>query len=289
MVNAQRTRLRRREIAERDLGAVVDLLVRGFPARRRRYWEHGLRRMGERPAVEGCPRFGFLLEGEAGPVGVSLMLFGTVPAAAGRGIRCNLSSWAVDPAYRAQAPLLVASVLKRRDVTFTNTSPAPHTWATIEAQGFRAYASGQVLLAPALAPAREPARVVDDPQAWRDLPEARLLDDHRGFGCTCFVVEAADGLHPFVVLPFRPRAGRLRLPVMQVIYVGDVSAVARFGAPVGRWLLGRGVIGLVVDGGPLPGGPPVLGRRRAVRKYCKGPHPPRLGDLSYTERVIFGP
>ena len=45
--------------------------------------------------------------------------------------------------YRMHAPLLIAAALKRRDVTYMNVSPAPHTWSTVEAQGFQAYASGQ--------------------------------------------------------------------------------------------------------------------------------------------------
>ena len=75
MVNEEPSRIRRREIVEADLGGVTDLLVRGFPARPRAYWQRGLRRMGERPALAGCPRYGFLLEAGARPVGVALMLF----------------------------------------------------------------------------------------------------------------------------------------------------------------------------------------------------------------------
>ena len=140
MVNDVQLRVRRREIMDADLPGVVDVLLRGFPTRGRAHWERGLRRMGQRPALDGCPRYGFLLETGSGPVGVSLMLFDGGGAAGSARLRCNLSSWAVDPAFRMQAPLLVASALKRRDVTYTNISPAPHTWSTIEAQGFEAYA-----------------------------------------------------------------------------------------------------------------------------------------------------
>lgn len=289
MVDGAQGQVRRREIEAGDLAGVVDLLARGFPARPRLYWERGLRRMAERPAVDGCPRYGFLLEAGGRPVGVALMLFGTVGVGSGAAIRCNLSSWTVDPAFRVQAALLVASVLKRRDVTFTNISPAPHTWATIEAQGFRAYAEGQVLVAPALAPSAVTARVSADPRAWHHLPEAALLDDHRGYGCTCLCAEAADGIHPFVFLPFRARSGRLPLPFMQLVYARDIEDFSRFARPLGLWLLARGRLGVVMDGNNSPGGPPILRRLGRGRKYVKGPNPPRLGDLSYTERVIFGP
>ncbi len=318
MVDEGGIRIRRREIGTGDLAGVTDLLGRGFPGRPRRYWERGLRRMGERPGVEGCPRYGFLLEAGGATVGVALTLFSAAPRGLAGGIaggtaggpasiRCNLSSWTVDPAYRMQAPLLIASLLKRRDVTFTNISPAPHTWSTIEAQGFRAYADGQALLAPALAPAPSPAlarrgspvRVSAEAAGWRGLPEAALLDDHLGYGCTCLAVEAADGIHPFVFLPFRARSGRLPLPLMQLVYARDVADFARLARPIGLWLLARGTVGVMVDVGVTVdggvehggdhGGPPVLRRFRRGRKYAKGPEVPRLGDLSYSERVIFGP
>ena len=288
MVNEASSRIRRREIVDADLGGVADLLVRGFPARPRTYWERGLRRMAARPALAGCPRYGFLLEAGARPVGVALMLFD----ARGEGderLRCNLSSWTVDPAFRMQAPMLIASVLKRPDVTFVNLSAAPHTWATIEAQGFRAYAERQFVVAPALARAGEQARALADPAAWRGLPEARLLDDHRGYGCLNLVVEAVDGAHPFVFLPVRARSGRVPLPLHQLIFSRDLAELWRFAGTLGRALVARGSIGVLVDGAPPPGGPPILHRRARGRAYFKGPHAPRLGDLSYTERVMFGP
>ena len=289
MVNGASSRVRRREIGEDDLPGVVDALVRGFPSRSRGYWNRGLGRMVDRPALDGCPRYGFLLEAEGRPVGVVLTLFDAPLVDGVPRIRCNLSSWTVDPAHRMQAPLLVASVLKRRDVTYTNISPAPHTWPTIEAQGFVAYAEGQTLVAPALSRGGEAARVVEGASAWRDLPEATLLDDHARYGCTCLVVQAADGPHPFAFLPFRARSGRLALPFMQLVYCRELAAVSRFAGVIGRHLLRRGTVALLVDGDPPPPGLVPLRRFRRGRKYVKGPHPPRLGDLSYTERVIFGP
>jgi hypothetical protein len=288
MVNDVQPRVRRREIVQADLPGVVDALVRGFPGRDRGHWERGLRRMGERPSLAGCPRFGFLLEAGSGPVGVSLMLYDGVAAGDSLTLRCNLSSWTVDPAFRMQAPLLVASALKRRDVTYTNISPAPHTWATIEAQGFQAYAWGQYLVVPRLARARERVRVRRDAAAWRDLPEAGLLADHAGYGCHVLTVEAADGLHPFVFQPFRARSGRVPLPLMQLIFCRDIAGVSRFSAALGGALLARGAPGLVMDAPPEPGGPPLLRHVRRGRRYFRGPNPPRLGDLSYTERAIFG-
>ena len=285
VVNDAPSRLRRREIRIEDLPGVVDLLLRGFPARPRAYWERGLRRMHERHPVEGYPRYGFLLDDGSRPVGTVLMLVARDRVGT---TRCNLSSWTVDPAYRAQAPLLIASALKRPDVTFTNISAAPHTWPIIEAQGFVAFADGQSLVLPLLGPVGERARISADPASWRGLPEAALLDDHLGYGCVCLTVEGAGELRPLVLLPVRARTGRYPLPLLQVVFCRDAADVPRFAGALGRWMLRCGAVGLLVDG-EVPGG--LVGRRRIRRgrKYAHGPHPPRLGDLAYTEIVIFGP
>lgn len=288
MVNVPRAGVLRREIEDRDLDGVVAALLRGFPHRPRAFWERGIARLAARPKIDGCPRYGMLLAQGDRPVGVALMLYSEVPGDPPQ-IRCNLSSWTVDPAFRMHAPLLVGPALKRRDVTFTNLSAAPHTWRTIEAQGFRPTSSRQALAWTAVAARHEPARVSADPRGWAGLPEARLLDDHHGYGCTVLVVEASDGPHPFVTVPVRLRSGRLRVPLAQLIYSRDLSSFARFAGVIGRRLLGLGALGVVMDGDLAPGSVPVWRGFRQVRHYAKGPHSPRPGDLSYTERAIFGP
>lgn len=294
MVNGMDTilRVRRREIRDPDLEAVACLLARGFPRRDVGYWRMGLHRMADRPVPPtGCPRYGYLLETEAGPVGAVLLLCSETVENGEARIRCNASSWYTEPAYRMHAPLLIAAALKRRDVTYINVSPAPHTWPTVEAQGFRAYASGQAIVCPMLAAAREPADVhaigPDDGAACAPA-DAALLTDHAALGCTSLVVEAADGAYPFVFLPFRIRSGRFPLPLMQLIYCRDPADFGRFAAPLGRALLRRGFPGVVLDADMPLGGLVAVRRFGQSRKYFRGPHRPRIGDLAYTERVIFG-
>ena len=278
--------VRRREIAETDLSGMADLLARGFPKRSRDYWARGLDRMARRTDVPpGCPRFGSLLEAQGRPVGALLMLFRTEN---GR-LLCNLSSWTVEPDYRLHAPLLVAAALRQHGATFTNLSPAPHTWPTIEAQGFERFADRSEIVFPT--PSRRGRDVVVFPEAggFAHLAEASLLDDHVGYGCLVAVVSTAEGPQPFVFLPLRVRSGRIPLPLAQLVYCRDLAAYRRLAGALGRALLGRGVFGVVVD----ETGPPsvwnrLLARRRR-RRYFRGPTPPPIGNLAYTERVIFGP
>ena len=279
--------IRCRQILDADIPAVAALLARGFPGRSESYWSAGLARLAARAVPDGLPRVGFLLEAGGSPVGALLLIFSRT-AESGR-LRCNLSSWYVDPRYRSHAALLGMVPLRYRAATFLNISAAPNTWPIIEAQGFRRYTAGQVVACPALARS-EAGLTVASFQDDGSLPaaEARLLADHAACGCLSLVGRSPDGAHPFVLMPMRGLRGRLPLPAAQLVYCRSLDAVRRFAGPIGRFLLARGRPLLVLDAdAPLSGLPGVFWRDRA-RKYCKGPETPRLGDLAYTEFVLFG-
>ena len=287
------TRVRCRAIQERDLDAVIGLLGEGFPARPAAYWRQGFERIMARPLPTGLPRFGYMIEHEGRPVGVILLIHVGHAGHAADEIRCNISSWYVDPSFRMHASMLIFFALKRKSVTYVNISPAPHTWATIEAQGFHRYTSGQFIGLPALLPgeAGVEVRTLDDAspaEAFGDLPERQLLRDHAAMGCLSLVVEARDGPHPFVLLPFKIKSGRVPLPARQLIYCRAIEDYLRFAGTIGRHLLRRGIPFVVHDAnGHEPG---MLGYFRfgMGQKYFRGPNPPRRGDIAYTERVIFG-
>ncbi len=279
--------VRCRQIGEADLARVADLLARGFPARPRHYWTRGLDRLAQREPPAGVPRFGYVLEDGSTAVGAILLIFSMVTVDGAPTLRCNLSSWYVEPAYRGHAAMLSIMPFRHKRATFINISAAPNTWATIEAQGFRRYTAGQVVSWPALARAERGLEILPfDPRA--DLPEAQLLADHAATGCLSLLGRGPEGLTPFVVMPVRIKQGRLPTPAMQLVYCRSIEAVVRFAAPLGRTLLKRGRPLLLVDAnGPMPGLPGVFWQDRA-RRYAKGTSPPRLGDLAYTEFTIFG-
>src|SRR5947209_8156542 len=150
--------VRRREIEEADLGAVAELFARGFRLRRKSYWLRGFSRMRGRTVPAGYARYGLMLESDGRPVGAILTIYSSVPADGGFAIRCNLSSWYVEPEFRSYAPLLAS--FRDAAVTYVNISPAPNTWATIEAQGFNCIREGWFLSFPALSRGGERARIV---------------------------------------------------------------------------------------------------------------------------------
>lgn len=289
------TAVRGRQISEADIDAIADLLTRGFAGRPRQYWKRGLERQATRPVVPGCPRLGYMLESDGKAVGAVLVLCSSFETGDQRTTRCNLSSWYVDPAYRAHASLLTLLAMKHKGVTYTNISPARPTWPTVEAQGFTRYCSGQFFSMPLLSLRMPGVRVEvvrpDDTRAEiTALPEFELLIGHAEYGCLSLVCFAPDATaHPFILLPFRIRKGRVPLPCMHLIYCRDIADFVAFANPVGRMLLRRAKSCVILDAvGPVPG---LVGMYREARgrKYFKGPVAPRLGDLAYTEFVVFGP
>ena len=288
--DAMQTRVRCRTIREDDLDRVADLLVEGFPKRKRSYWTNGFDRLKSRPGPPNLPRFGYLIEQDTTPVGVVLLLSHSLEGADGPYTRCNISSWYVDPSFRMHASMLIFFALKHRAATYLNISPAPHTWATIEAQGFTRYTDGQVIAMPALRPGGWGARIHRfEPERFASLPERQLLADHAAMGCDSLVVEADGDLHPFVFIPFRVKSGKYPVPARQLVYCRSMDAYRQFAGPIGRHYLKRLVPLLVHDGDGVDPGFVGYYRDGMGPKYYRGPNPPGRGDIAYTERVIFGP
>ena len=284
---APAAKLRVREIREGDLPAIAALLNRGFAFRSIDYWLRGLERHANRPRPSNYPAFGYCLDHDGAPVGVILLLFSEVRAGAESIVRCNVSSWYVEPSFRAFAPLMVRAATKDKRVTYFNITPAPHTWSTVEAQGFSVYCKGQVYGALALSrPARQAKVELFSEQAGEGLDAytADLLRQHAAFGCLSLVVRDGARAYPFV---FQKHRLKDVFPVYRLIYCRDIDDLRRFAGNVGRFLARRGGLLVRFDANaPVHG---IIGwySEKRGRKYAKGPRPPLLGDLAFTEAALF--
>jgi hypothetical protein len=294
-VTASRPQIRCREIGEGDLDRVADLLTRGFAGRSRDYWMQGLRRQAARRDVpQGYPRFGYMLDHDGAPVGALLLLYTLRPSDGELSIHCNLSSWYVEPAFRNYAPMLAKIAQRHNDVTYFNISPARWTWPIVEAQGFNAYCRGLFFSFPLITrPVKDMTVeiVTSDATEVDGLPasEVELLTRHAAYGCLSLVCRTATAVTPFVLQPMRIRRGRISLPAMQLIYCRDVADYVACAGVLGKLLARRGKFSVALDAnGPVEGVTGIYTERRG-RKYCKGPHRPRLADLSDTELVLYGP
>ncbi len=284
---ASGAKLRVREIVESDLAAIAELLHRGFSFRSTAYWLRGLERQARRPRPLGYPVFGYCLDNAGLPVGVILLLFSEVLAGAETVVRCNVSSWYVEPEFRAFGSLLVRAATRDKSVTYFNITPAPHTWSTVEAQGFSVYCKGQVYGALALSRPAPNVQVelFSENGALGLTPfEADLLRQHASFGCLSIVVHDGSRCHPFV---FQKHRVKDLVPVYRLIYCRDIGDLQRFAGNVGRFLARRGGLLVRFDANrPVSG---IVGwySEKRGRKYAKGPTPPLLGDLAFTEAAIF--
>lgn len=289
MLTPEPPKVRCRQIGQADLEAVADLLREGFPERSRKYWTSGFARIEARPAPDGAPRYGYVLEVDGELVGVLLLLF--TGEAEGRSA-FNVSSWYVRPAFRGFATLLVTMALRRKDAVYLNTSPIAHSLPVLAALGFRQLTGGQFLSAPLLSRGAGRAKVrqvlADDLHAlYPRLAEFELLRAHAAQGCLSLVCEAGGQQTPFV---FARRHIRYSpVGVVQLLWCRATEDFVDCAGALGRALALRGALLAISDAnGAVPG---LVGRYFAGKspKFFKGPAAPRINDLAFTEAVIFGP
>jgi hypothetical protein len=282
--------LRSREIRVADLPSVATLLARGFPRRSRSFWLRALEQLTAREPPQDLPKYGYLLESDDVPVGVILFICSAIREGEKTVIRCNQSSWYVEPYFRAYAPLLLLKASRDKDVTYSNLSPMPHTWPIIEAQGFTRYCDGVFVAVPVLSHSSggEQVKVFDahcKPEVAFDPHQQELMLEHARYGCISLWCATADRAYPFI---FRPRLVRGIVPCVQMIYCPEIAEFVRFAGPIGRFLAVRGRPLVIIDAnGPVAG---LVGAyfRDRPRRYFKGPQRPRLGDLTYTELALWG-
>jgi hypothetical protein len=288
-------KIRCREISETDIESVADLLTRGFAWRSREYWMQGLRRQATREVPNGYPRFGYMLDYDGMAVGVLLLLYASRFNGSEAAIHCNLSSWYVDPELRNYASLLTKIAQRHKEVTYLNISPATWTWPIIETQGFNSYCNGLFFSIPVLSRVTSGITIETISSATRVIEglskaEVELLTRHERYGCVSLVCRTASGsTFPFILLPMRLRRGWIAPPAMQLIYCRNIAEYIQCAGAIGRAIIRHGKISVILpSNGRVPGLTGIYSSARG-RKYFKGPHPPRLADLTDTELVLYGP
>jgi hypothetical protein len=134
--------------------------------------------------------------------------------------------------------------------------------------------------------------ISSDTRTIEGLPQTdvELLTRHAQYGCVSLVCRTTTGdAFPFILSPLRIRRGRVTPPAMQLVYCRDTAEYVRCAGAIGRVLLRNGKLPVILDSnGPVPGLAGIFSRARG-RKYFKGPHRPRLADLTDTELVLYGP
>jgi hypothetical protein len=288
-MKSSENQIRVRKICDDDLGKAVELLAKGFARRSRQFWFSFLQTIAKRNSPEQMPRYGYFLETDGVPVGILLLLSTMYDSEDGQKIRCNVSSWYVEPHYRLYASLLSSQATKLSGVTYLNIDPATHTHAMLAAQGFQEYVRGQFLAIPALSSfAGEWPRLLSldqDPDCPFESFERKLLIDHAGYGCISIWCVTNESAYPFV---FVKRHLKRIMPCVQLVYCRSIDDLVHFARPLGFFLAKKGFPLLMVDANAaIPG---LVGKyyEGVMPKYFKGAAQPRIGDSAYTETAMFG-
>jgi hypothetical protein len=115
-----------------------------------------------------------------------------------------------------------------------------------------------------------------------------MLQRHAEYGCLSLVCHSAQAVLPFIFFSLRKRRGFIPLPAMQLGYCRSIADYIDCAGAIGRYLLWRGKPIIIVDATEAMAGLPGIYSEARGRKYYKGPHRPRLGDLADTELAIYG-
>ena len=280
-----------REIVPADFDELLLLLKKGFPERSRAHYVRALERLGAHATPQGFPKYGYLLEVDGAIVGVVMTIASSMTVNGEDRLRINVSSWYVDPEFRLYAAIMTSRVRLYKQATHLNVTPSPHTWPMLEALGYRRICNGGFFALAGLGGPSVTARVRRvstsvEPGGGLSRSEAELLRAHASYGCISLVCEWEDRRYPFVFVPSTIRWKRMPLPHAMLAYCRDFESYVQLARPLGRYLLLRGMPLVLSDAnGPVAG---LKGRYVDWGvKFARGPHMPHLGDLSYTERVMF--
>src|SRR4051812_37943979 len=211
------SRVRARQIGNSDVPAVAALLGRGFPERSHEFWHCLFSRLEVHPSPGECPKYGYLLESGGSVVGAILLISSRCGGDLGT-IRCNVSSWFVEPAFRSYASLMVSKALSLKHVTYLNITPAPQTIPLLRVQGYSQYSNGIFVAIPALRRGHDDSQVTivkgdGGSPVWGEPFERELLLEHARYGCFCLWCVTGGQAYPFV---FRPRALKAVIPCAQL-------------------------------------------------------------------------
>jgi hypothetical protein len=236
--------------------------------------------------VEGFPRYGYVVDADSAPQGLLL----TITSDRGvHGARTHFSSWYVREGYRQFALLLFRHALELENTTFINPSPSERVVPILKRFGFEPYTAGTLMLDLRTAMRGRASRGAVQRLGLGDLADLserdrQIAEDHLRMGCDVLGLET--DVRTDLLIHRRKWIKRL-LPCSQVI-LADPGLIIELAGSVMRALARRGSLLALCDFDQTA--KPASGRvfPRGIR-YFKGPAPPPVGDLSYSELAVFGP
>jgi hypothetical protein len=137
--------VRCRQIVDTDVNTVIMLLKNGFPRRSCEYWSRVLDRLAKHPTPAGMPKYGYLIESAGAPVGAILLISSSIQEGDKLAVRCNLSSWFVEPEFRIHASPLISQATRRQDVNISTYPPQTKRYLSWRHKDSRAILTEELL------------------------------------------------------------------------------------------------------------------------------------------------
>jgi hypothetical protein len=259
--------------------------------------EQAFRRLAEYAWLSSPPDRGILIESDAEVAGYLGTLYSDRVTQSGEAYRvCSLSSWYVRAAHRSLGLAQLLRVTRQPAVTVMCLSPNLNASPIYEKCGFVQYSTGFQLYPPTLralggAKRGSRPRLLSSPADLHSVQtseERRFASDHAGYGCRQYAVADALGVTCLTTMR-RVRAGRIRVPLTEVIYSGSQGALLRNFAWVVRALcLAERSVGIAFDEPVLGAEAPKGARFRPRIRYGKGPHVSQAArDSLYSEMIML--
>lgn len=207
---------------------------------------------------------------------------------------CNTTSWVVDEDYRHQSLELMLPVLRLKEHTLTDFTPAPEVARWCVRWGFKELDTrARILWTRASGSAHAEATIIERPEEIAErlsADELQIMKDHQPFSPCQHLLAEIDGDTCYVLFTRVPRSRGLSYS--HVLYVSDTNAFARHSVQIRRAIAWRTRTRFVaiderhVNGLKLPRSHTVT---MSVPRYYRGTNlNPEQVDNLYSEMAMLG-
>lgn len=232
-------------MARPDIEPITDALLPAFAqflslhmgvARSAQDWEQGLRRQW----TLDLPNYGFALRDEGRIVGGIGAYYADRPIRGRIERFCNITSWCVLDAYRAQSMRMGMALLQQPGFHFTNFSPTPVVSSTLRFMKFKPLDESLAVAPnlPALATGLEIRCGRAAIEAALDGEQLAIYRDHADLPWLEHVLVGKAGRWCHIVYKRQRFRG---LPAARIIYASDGERLSRAWTRLGAHLLARAI------------------------------------------------
>ena len=277
-----------RPIDFQSLDEALPVLVRGFPAAPRVFWESSLARLKQYGATDPRARTGYLLQADGNDVGVILAIPSTREIGGQSCPVVNLSSWYIDERHRWRGPRMLQQVVSSATTLYTDLTPTKPVRAMIGRFGFRNWTEGTLIfMLPLVAlKAAKNAHVFPLHKLPSDTFTSsirRMLDDHAALGCIAAGLWDGDSLHPLIF----SRTKRAGVPIARLIYAQSRALVIAHLGAIARFLLREKLLLMAMNADAQDRVAGSFFTDWPAPAFLKGKVTPPQCDLAYCEYVFL--